>query len=301
MAELYTVEFKGSRREFFYNTFYHSLEAGEQVIVQVDQGEDIGLLRNLVEAEMEFADSARPKSILRLANEEDIERDKTLSANETEYKSEVIGLVRKHGLTMKIVDVECQFDGGKITFYFTADHRVDFRALVRDLASRYRTRIELRQIGVRDEARRIDGYGICGFRQCCNGPIRDFAPISTQHAREQELSLNPSKISGNCGRLLCCLRYEVDLYREVKRKFPSVGTRVKTTQGAGTINRIDVFREEALLFNEEDVLCRVKPDEIEERLGDDRGRRRHGKKNPRPSREEQEQLKKLEDGNGDSK
>ncbi len=301
MAELYTVEFKGSRREFFYNTYYHSLEPGVQVIVQVDQGEDIGLLKNLVEAEMEFADSARPKSILRLANDEDIERYQTLTANETEYKSEVVGLVRKHGLTMKIVDVECQFDGGKITFYFTADHRVDFRALVRDLASRYRTRIELRQIGVRDEARRIDGYGICGFRQCCNGPIRDFAPISTHHAREQELSLNPSKISGNCGRLLCCLRYEVDLYREVKKKFPSVGTRVKTTQGVGTISRIDVFREEALLFNEEDVLCRVKSEEIEERLNDDRGRRKYPRNEPRPSREEQEELKKLDNGNGDSK
>ena len=154
----------------------------------------MGLLAKLIDKEIDFAETQRPRSILRQAGEDDLARFKTLKENEIRYKKEVIELVRKHGLVMKIVDVECQFDGNKITFYFTADHRVDFRALVRDLASRYRTRIELRQIGVRDEARRVDGYGICGLRQCCNGPIRDFAPISTQHAREQELSLNLSLI-----------------------------------------------------------------------------------------------------------
>jgi len=301
VAELYIVEFKGSRREFFFNTYYHTLKVGDYVITQLEQGEDMGQVACLVETDMDFSDSQRPRSILRTAGDDDLSRFRTLKEKEIQYKGEVIQLVRKHGLVMKIVDVECQFDGNKITFYFTADHRVDFRALVRDLASRYRTRIELRQIGVRDEARRVDGFGICGLRQCCNGPIRDFAPISTQHAREQELSLNPSKISGNCGRLLCCLRYEVDLYKEVKAKFPSVGTAIQTDKGRGVINRIDVFREEAIFFNEEDVQCRVSPKEITKVLGDDRkGRKRRSAEEPM-SAEDQAALKSLDNGNGDSR
>jgi cell fate regulator YaaT (PSP1 superfamily) len=240
----------------------------------LEQGEDLGVVAKRVDKEMAFADSQRPRSILKRAGDADLARHTALRTSELQYKREVIELVRKHGLVMKIVDVECQFDGNKITFYFTADHRVDFRALARDLAARYRTRIELRQIGVRDEARRVDGYGICGLRQCCNGPIRDFAPISTQHAREQELSLNPSKISGNCGRLLCCLRYEVDLYKEVKAKFPPVGAVVKTEKGNGVINRIDVFREEAVLLNEDDVPVRVAATDITEVIKDERAPRR---------------------------
>jgi len=262
MAELYQVEFKGSRREYFYNTYHHSLSVSDYVIIQATQGEDMGLLIKRLESEPELKGLEKPRSILRRAGDDDHSRYQQLKENETKYKKEVAQTVRRHGLDMKIVDVECMFDGGKITFYFTADHRVDFRTLVRELASRYRTRIELRQIGVRDEAKRIDGYGICGLRQCCNGHLTSFAPISTQHAREQDLSLNPSKISGNCGRLLCCLRYEVDLYTETKRKFPALGTVVKTAEGSGRIQRIDIFREEAVFKNEDDVLCRVKPDEI---------------------------------------
>ena len=262
MAELFQVEFKGSRREFFYNTYHHSLKLQDYVIIQAAQGEDMGLLTKRIEADLDFSDTEKPRSILRPAGSEDLSRYNQIKDNEQKYKKEVVQIVRRHGLNMKIVDVECLFDGGKITFYFTADHRVDFRALVRELASRYRTRIELRQIGVRDEAKRIDGYGICGRRQCCSGHLTGFAPISTQHAREQDLSLNPSKISGNCGRLLCCLRYEVDLYNEAKKKFPPLGTWIKTEKGAGKLQRIDVFREEAVFQNEEEVQCRVKPDEI---------------------------------------
>lgn len=298
MAELYQVEFKGSRREFFYNTYYHSLTLNDHVIIQLEQGEDLGLLTKKIEADVDFGGGAKPRSILRPAGPEDLDRLKRLKDNEDQYKKEARMLIRKHGLVMKLVDVECQFDGGKITFYFTADHRVDFRALVRDLASRYRTRIELRQIGVRDEARRIDGYGICGLRQCCNGHIREFAPISTQHAREQQLSLNPSKISGNCGRLLCCLRYEIDLYKTVKKIFPPIGTEIQTTKGTGSIERIDVFNEEALLYNEENVLCRVKVDEITGRLKGEGKRARGREPVEKVSREEEEELRRLDDENG---
>ncbi len=199
---------------------------------------------------------------------------------------------------MKVVDVECLFDGGKITFFFTADHRVDFRALVRDLASRYRTRIELRQIGVRDEARRLDGYGICGRRQCCNGHLRDFAPISTSHAREQDLSLNPAMISGNCGRLLCCLRYEVDMYTEAKKGLPPLGSIITTTHGCGRVRRIDVFKREAVFFNEAEVLCRARADEIT-KVSATRGKGKVGRggKEPPLEEEERKQLEQLDDDN----
>lgn len=300
MAELFQVEFKGSRREYFYNTYYHSLSLDDYVIIQLEQGEDMGLLTKKIEADLDFSGSSKPRSILRPAGREDLDRYHRLKSNEEQYKKEAKVLVRKHGLVMKLVDVECQFDGGKITFYFTADHRVDFRALVRDLASRYRTRIELRQIGVRDEARRIDGYGICGLRQCCNGHIREFAPISTQHAREQQLSLNPSKISGNCGRLLCCLRYEIDLYKTVKKEFPAIGTEVMTTRGSGVIDRIDVFNREAILFNEENVLCRVKADEIQGRVRGDKRKVRGRGPAEEVSKEEEEELKRLDEDDGQS-
>ncbi|MBI5266630.1 MAG: hypothetical protein HY851_05285 [candidate division Zixibacteria bacterium] len=262
MAELYVVEFKGSRRGYYYNSYHHALHPSERVIVQVDQGEDIGQLARRVVIPIDFREAEKPRSILRPASKEDQRLSDQNRINETLFKREVVGLVRRHGLIMKIVDCEIQHDGHKITFFFTADHRVDFRSLVRDLASRYRTRIELRQIGVRDEARRVDGYGICGQRQCCNTFIGEFAPISTSHAREQELSLNPAKISGNCGRLLCCLRYEVDQYSSTRRRFPKVGSTIETIHGPGTIERIDYFREEAVLTNAEGVRFRAKPDEI---------------------------------------
>ncbi len=262
MAELYLVEFKGSRKEYFYNSYHHTLTLSDYVIVQAEQGEDIGLLSKRVDAKMDFSDTTRPRSILRPAAQEDKQHFDELRRHEAQYKKEIGELIRRHGLVMKIIDVEGQFDGNKITFYFTAEHRVDFRSLVRELASRYRTRIELRQIGVRDEARRTDGYGICGRRQCCNSFIKEFAPISTTHAREQDLSLNPSKISGNCGRLLCCLRYEVDSYAKVKRQFPAVGSFVVTTSGKGTLQRVDVFKEEAVLIAEDNTQIRAKAADI---------------------------------------
>ncbi len=220
MAELYLVEFKGARKEYYYNTYYHDLSVNDYVVIQAERGEDIGMLAKKIEIGMDFGGGSKPRSILRLAGPDDRRRYEEIIVEELTYKAEVLEFIRKHGLPMKIVDVDCQFDGNKMTVYFTADHRVDFRELVKDLASRYKTRIELRQIGVRDEARRVGGYGICGLKQCCTAFIKEFSPISTQHAREQDLPMNPSKISGNCGRLLCCLRFEADIYTECKKKFP---------------------------------------------------------------------------------
>lgn len=263
MAELYLVEFKGSRRNYFYNTYYHALKADDLVIVQVEQGEHCGRLSRKIRTEVDFSGIDKPRSLLRRAGQDDIKRFETLTENEIRYKEEIIQMVARHGLPMKIIDVECQFDGNKITFFFTADHRVDFRALVRDLASKYRTRIELRQIGVRDEARRVGGYGICGREQCCNTFIKKFSPISTQHAREQDLTLNPSKISGNCGRLLCCLRYEVDQYIDARKRFPKPGVFVKTSKGDGVIERIDALNEQIVVRDGENIFFRASEEDIE--------------------------------------
>lgn len=271
MAELYLVEFKGSRKEYFFNAFYHNIGPNDFVITQAERGEDIGIVLKKIDVEIDFSDSDRPRSILRPASRDDLERRQQNKEKDLEYKDEVVAMIRRHGLIMKVVDVETQHDGNKMTIFFTADHRVDFRELVKELASRYKTRIELRQIGVRDEARRIGGYGVCGRRQCCNSFIRDFSPISTQHAREQDLPMNPAKISGNCGRLLCCLRYEAGLYTQVKSRFPSVGTAVKTTGGDGVIVRIDIFQEEAIVRNEENLFFRITPKDI---ISTESGRRK---------------------------
>jgi len=171
---------------------------------------------------------------------------------------------------MKLVDIEYQFDRNKITFFFTADHRVDFRALVRDLASEYKTRIELRQIGVRDEARRIGGFGICGQEQCCVTFLQKFEPISTQDARVQNLSLNPTKISGNCGRLLCCLKYEVDMYDQILSKYPEIGSKYSAEGIHGTVAGISVFDDCMVVVDEngeeikvagKDIIRRSEPPE----------------------------------------
>lgn len=300
MAELYLVEFRGSRKEYFYNSYHHTLKLNEYVVVQAEQGEDLGKLTKLIDKQVNLSGDNRPRSILRPAGAEDKRRRSDLAHKELDCRKEFYQLIRKHGLPMKVVDVECQYDGNKITFFFTADHRVDFRTLVRDLASRFRTRIELRQIGVRDEARRNDGYGICGQRQCCNTFIREFAPISTSHAREQDLSLNPSKISGNCGRLLCCLRYEVDGYIENKKKFPPAGSVVTTKNGAGLLQRIDYFNEEMVCMAEDGVPFRAKADDLikVDRLPSGKGAAQAapaaGMEEP-IGQEENEELKHLDD------
>ncbi len=260
MPDLYLVEFKGNRRELFYNTFYHSLNLNDYVIVQAERGEDAGILKSKARKEMDFSDMEKPRSILRPASDEDKNNIKNNLAAEETLWDNVLKLIDKHKLEMKLVDAEYQFDHNKLTFFFTADHRVDFRALVRDLASEYKTRIELRQIGVRDEAKRLGGFGVCGLRLCCASFLQNFEPISTQDARVQNLSLNPSKISGNCGRLLCCLKYEVDYYAGVRNKYPEVGEKYTTEKGEGIVDRIDVFEDYMLIkheFGEEEKISGI--------------------------------------------
>lgn len=257
MPDLYLIEFKGNRRGFFYNKFYHSLGLNDYVIVEAERGEDAGLLKKRVEKGLDFSDEDKPGSILRPASDED--KNKILDNRKEEKAAwdKAEQLIDKHKLEMKLVDIEYQFDRNKLTFYFTAEHRVDFRALVKDLAGVYRTRIELRQIGVRDEAKRVGGYGVCGLRLCCASYLRHFDPISTQDARVQGLSLNPSKISGNCGRLLCCLKYETEFYSCVREKFPEVGNPYTTHLGEGTVERINVFEDYMVVRHESGEEVRV--------------------------------------------
>jgi len=243
MPDIYIVEFKGHRRGYYYNTYYHTLNLESNVIVEAERGEDMGKLSKQVPDEERLGLEEKPMSILRPATDEDVSHAAVNKIDEEAAIGKCEKLIEKHGLPMRLIDSEYQHDRNKLTFYFTSDQRVDFRALVRDLAAIYKTRIELRQIGVRDAARRLGGFGVCGLMQCCTSFLKGFEPISTQFAREQNLSLNPAKISGNCGRLLCCLIYEKEHYRQALSKFPAQGEKFTTDKGEGVIETINIFEE----------------------------------------------------------
>lgn len=246
-APIYMIEFKGSRKEHYRDPYSLPIAIGDYVIVQVERGEDLGKAIQHLQGEHAARARVKPLPILRVAVEGELNRAAENRQKEQEARKVCMSMVAERGLKMKVVDAEWQFDGNKVTFYFTAEKRVDFRQLVKDLASTYRTRIELRQIGARDEARRVGGLGVCGLEQCCTSFLKDFEPVTTQLAREQSLSLNPAKISGNCGRLLCCLRYESGYYRETSRHFPRVGTEWRTPDGVGTVDAIQILKERMLV------------------------------------------------------
>jgi len=249
MSDVYLVEFKGSRKEYFANPDCLSIKPSDYVIVQAERGEDMGRVTKRVAAGMVNLEK-RPRKILRLATREDADRLAANREKEKECLKECARMASDRNLQMKLLDAELQFDNNKITFFFTAEKRVDFRELVKELASTYRTRIELRQIGVRDEARRIGGFGVCGLPLCCASFIREFEPISTQLAREQNLSLNPAKISGNCGRLLCCLRYEKEMYEKSLPLYPKPGDKIQTEKGEGVVEKVNIFKEYMVVKHE---------------------------------------------------
>jgi cell fate regulator YaaT (PSP1 superfamily) len=244
---VYMVEFKGARKEFYHDEYNLPIKVGDAAIVQVERGEDLGRVIQHLSAEDARTARVKPLPILRVATAAELSQDKQNRHDELEARHTCRRMVEDRGLEMKVVDAEWQFDRNKMTFYFTADKRVDFRALVKDLAALFKTRIELRQIGARDEARRVGGVGICGYEQCCTLFLKEFEPITTQMARDQNLSLNPAKISGNCGRLLCCLRYESGYYREAKRQYPEIGLPWETTEGAGTVDGVHILREQMIV------------------------------------------------------
>ena len=243
MAKIIGVRFRGNGKVYYFDPGRYVIKEGSGVIVETSQGVEFAEVvigtRDVTDAEI----VAPLKEILRIATPKDIEQAEQNRRREKEAAALAEEKIRKHGLDMKLVRVEYGFDGSKIVFYFTSEGRVDFRELVKDLAAAFKTRIELRQIGARDEAKMLGGLGPCGLPCCCNQFLSEFQPVSIKMAKEQGLSLNPSKISGLCGRLMCCLKYEEDVYEELNKKMPSVGDIISTVDGTGEILSTNVLMQ----------------------------------------------------------
>jgi len=240
-ASVVEIVFKGRRRDHYANSLGLPLREGDYVIVQAERGEDLGRVHHSSEWVARAIAPEGLKPVLRPARPEDLQRLDQNRAREERAFIQCRDRIAQRDLEMKLVDCEFQLDGNRVTFYFTAEKRVDFRELVKDLASIFRTRIELRQIGVRDEAGRIGGVGTCGRELCCATWLREFEPITLKMAKDQGLSPSPSKISGACGRLKCCLRYELDFYRESAREFPKIGSRLTLDEVEWEVGRVDIF------------------------------------------------------------
>ena len=243
MKNIIGVRFKKLGKIYFFNPKNLRVRRGDKVIVETAQGDEYGevvIPNRYIEDEKILAPL---KKVIRIANYRDHKQYQECRKKEKEAFQTCLKKIKEHKLDMTLTDVEYKFDNSKILFYFTADGRIDFRDLVKDLAAIYKTRIELRQIGVRDEVKRIGGNGVCGRELCCCTFLSDFETVSIKMAKEQNLSLNPSKISGNCGRLMCCLKYEDNVYTEKLAKLPKIGAIVETEDGEGEIDSIETLKE----------------------------------------------------------
>ncbi len=296
MIKVIGVRFRTAGKVYFFDPGKFEIKQGDHVIVETARGIEYG---TVIGAPREVEDDkvVQPlKSVLRIANQKDDEQEAANRKKEKDAFKICLEKIRKHGLQMKLIDAEYTFDNNKVLFYFTADGRIDFRELVKDLASVFKTRIELRQIGVRDETKILGGIGICGRPLCCHTHLSEFAPVSIKMAKEQNLSLNPTKISGVCGRLMCCLKNEEETYEELNRKLPNVGDFVTTDDGLkGEVHSVNVLRQ----------LVKVVVDvgdekEIQEYRADQlRFKRRHGKNRKADTNEaELKELEKLEKQDG---
>jgi len=248
MARVIGVRFRTAGKIYFFSPGKFDVKRGNQVIVETARGIEFG---NVVTGPKDVPDDQimQPlKTVIRIATEEDRRTEEKNREKEKEAFQICLEKIRKHGLEMKLINAEYTFDNNKVLFYFTADGRIDFRELVKDLAAVFRTRIELRQIGVRDETKIKGGIGICGRSLCCNTFLSEFVPVSIKMAKEQNLSLNPTKISGVCGRLMCCLKNEQDTYEYLNSKLPNVGDEVKTNTGVkGVVHEVSVLRQRVKL------------------------------------------------------
>ena len=241
MTEIIGVRFKNAGKIYYFSPNGVSLQKGDSVIVETARGTECGEVV-LEASQIDEAGWGQPiKPVLRVATQQDLEQIRKNREKEEHAFKMCAEKVRQHGLEMKLIDVEYTFDNSKVLFYFTADGRVDFRELVKDLASVLKTRIELRQIGVRDEAKMLGGLGICGREFCCSTFLGEFQPVSIKMAKEQGLSLNPTKISGTCGRLMCCLKYEQNAYEDLLRITPRQGSSVATPDGRGTVSEVSLL------------------------------------------------------------
>ncbi|NCB51307.1 MAG: hypothetical protein EOM54_05435 [Clostridia bacterium] len=243
MTEVVSVKFKNRGKTYFFDPGEITVPDGTEVIVETSKGLE---LAHCVCGNHEIEDECvvQPlRQVVRIATEHDLRVAEINKAREEEAFEICQKKIAEHGLDMKLVDVECNFEGNKTMFFFTSDGRVDFRDLVKDLASVFRNRIELRQIGVRDEAKMLGGIGICGRPLCCSQFLDDFQPVSTKMAKLQSMSLNPAKISGSCGRLMCCLRYEDEAYKDLVKTVPKTGAYVETAAGYGTVTQVNLLRQ----------------------------------------------------------
>ena len=299
MTKVIGVRFRTAGKIYFFAPGKLNIQTGDKVSVETARGVEFG---TVVTGEKEVEDDKimQPlKPVIRIATAEDKKKDAKNRDKEKEAFGICLEKIRKHGLEMKLIDAEYTFDNNKVLFYFTADGRIDFRELVKDLASVFRTRIELRQIGVRDETKIRGGIGICGRPLCCHTYLSEFAPVSIKMAKEQNLSLNPTKISGVCGRLMCCLTNEEETYEELNSHLPSNGDHVTTPEGLrGDVQSVNVLRQlvkvVVTLDNDEKEIREYKATEL-------KFKPRRRKKEQKLSKEEMAELKALEGKRGDSK
>ena len=242
MVEIVVVKFKKSGKLYYFDPAGLKIPRGSYVVVETARGVELGVVTSS-NKEINDENIVSPlKPVLRIATQKDLDTAKANEQKEKEAFKICLEKIAARKLDMKLVDVEYTFDQSKILFYFTSDGRVDFRELVKDLASVFRVRIELRQIGVRDEAKMLGGLGICGRKLCCSSHLGGFEPVSIKMAKEQNLSLNPTKISGTCSRLMCCLKYEQEAYEDLLKTTPSVGSYVKTPEGKGVVSDVNLLK-----------------------------------------------------------
>ncbi len=295
MIEVVCVRFRRAGKVYYFSPAGLDIKKNDSVIVETARGVEYGKVVSGIR-EVEEKSVVQPlKAVLRIATEEDTKREEKNREKEAEAFVICLEKIAKHKLEMKLVDAEYTFDGNKLLFYFTADGRVDFRELVKDLASVFRTRIELRQIGVRDETKIIGGVGICGRVLCCHSYLSDFAPVSIRMAKEQNLSLNPAKISGVCGRLMCCLKNEQETYEYLNRRLPAIGDTVTADDGArGTVESVNVLRQLVKVIVEEGDEKEIREYPVDELRF--KPRKAKGKKFNRSKEQENEEkeLKELE-------
>ncbi len=293
MVRVIGVRFRTAGKIYFFDPLGFEIKKGDHVIVETARGIEFGtVMAGIMEVEEEKV--VQPlKPVIRIANQRDVEQEADNRDKEKQAFKICLEKIREHGLEMKLIDAEYTFDNNKVLFYFTADGRIDFRELVKDLASIFKTRIELRQIGVRDETKIVGGIGICGRPLCCHSYLADFVPVSIKMAKEQNLSLNPAKISGVCGRLMCCLKNEEETYEELNRRLPGIGDSVTTEEGQkGTVQSVNVLRQLVKVVIDAEDEKEIKEYPVEKL----HFRRRHSKKEKMElSKEELQELERLEE------
>ncbi len=298
MTKVIGVRFRTAGKIYYFDPLKFPVKKGDHVIVETARGVEFGTVVSDIK-EVDDDKVVQPlKPVLRVASQRDEEQEQNNKRKEKEAFRICLEKIKKHKLEMKLIDAEYTFDNNKVLFYFTADGRIDFRELVKDLASVFKTRIELRQIGVRDETKIIGGMGICGRTLCCHAHLSEFVPVSIKMAKEQNLSLNPAKISGVCGRLMCCLKHEEETYEELNRKLPGIGDYVTTDDGLrGEVASVNVLRQlvkVVVTIDDEKEIHEYKVDQL-------RFKRRHNKRDRMEVDDELKALEKLEKQEGKSK